>query len=146
MHERLGMGGADLSIFQGGSEKHMRPSTCLLPGTLAGLKEAGANDSFYWIPFMANFPGVNGVLGDTDGHVYTIQATIASTHTSPEQGIKKVWEQFRPAIRTSHTWHFVVITDGKQAADAYVESKKLCNFTLGEARAHVQVWACVLSL
>jgi hypothetical protein len=90
MHERLGMGGADLSIFQGGSEKHMRPSTCLLPGTLAGLKEAGANDSFYWIPSVANFPGIDSVLGDTDSHIYTIQATIASTHASPEQGMKGV--------------------------------------------------------
>ncbi len=152
MHERLCMGGADLSIFQGPTEgpteKHMRPSTRFLPGTLAGLKSAGDNDSFYWIPSVANFPGVDSVLGDTDGHVYTIQATIANTHTSPEPGIKKVWEQFRPEVRTSRIWHFVVITDSKQVADAYVEefSRKLRNFTLGEARAHVQVWACVLSL
>jgi hypothetical protein len=148
MHRRLGIGGADLSIFRGPTEEHMRPSTRLLPGTLAGLKEAGSNDSFYWIPFMANFPGVDGVLGDTDGHVYTIQATIANTHTSPQQGIQKVWEQFRPEIRTSRTWHFVAITNSEQAADAYVEvfSRELREFTLGQgqARAHVQVWACAL--
>jgi hypothetical protein len=124
----------------------MRPSTRLLPGTLAGLKEVNPKDSFYWIPSVANFPGVDSVLGDTDGHVYTIQATIANTHTSPEPGIKKVWEQFRPEVRTSRAWHFVIITNSKQAADAYVEefSKKLHHFTLGEARAPVQVWACVL--
>jgi hypothetical protein len=144
MHNRLGLGGADLSIFQGPTEEHMRPSTRLLLGTLAGLKKAGVNDSFYWIPHVANFPGIDGVLGDTDGHVYTIQATIADTHTSPEQGIQKVWEQFHPEVRTHRTWHFVVVTNNKQDADAYVKefSKKL---TLGKARAHVQVWGCVLS-
>ena len=125
----------------------MRPSTRLLPGTLAGLTEANPKDSFYWIPSAGKFPGVDGVLGDTDGHVYTIQATIANTYTSPELGIKKVWEQFRPEVRTSRTWHFVAIADTKQAADAYADkfSKELCHFTLGQARAHVQVWACVLS-
>jgi hypothetical protein len=143
-HERLGMGGADLSIFHGLTESHMRPSTRLLPGTLAGLKEAGANDSFYWMPSVVNFPGVDGVLGDTDGHVYTIQATIASQHSSPKQGIKKVWDQFRSEIRTSRTWHFVVITDSKQTADEYLKtfSEDLRNFTLGGV--HVQVWACAL--
>jgi hypothetical protein len=147
IHQRLGTGGADLSIFQGSTEVHMRSSTRLLPGTLAGLKEANPKDSFYWIPSVVNFPGVDGVLGDTDGHVYIIQAIIANTHTSPELGIKKVWEQFRPEVRTSRTWHFVVIADTKQAADSYADkfSKELCYFTLGQARAHVQVWACVLT-
>jgi hypothetical protein len=77
MHERLGMGGKALSIFQGNNMKDMQPSTHLLPGALAGLKEAGSSDSFYWIPSVANFPGVDGILGDTDGHVYAIQAMIA---------------------------------------------------------------------
>jgi hypothetical protein len=146
MHERLGMGGADLSIFQGPTEKHVRPSTRLLPGALAGLKEADRDDSFYWIPSVSDLPGVDGVLGDTDGHVYTIQAIIAGKHTSPEQGIERVWENFKPAIRTSRTWNFVIVTDSEEAADAYVEvfSKELRQFTLGPACARVQVWACAL--
>jgi hypothetical protein len=97
---------------------------------------------------VGNFPGINSVLGDTDGDVYTIQATIAHDHVSPVDGITKVWGQFRPEIRTSHTWHFVVVTNSQLAADAYLKqfSKTLCDFTLGRARAPVQVWACVLSL
>jgi hypothetical protein len=146
MHEHLGLGGTDLRILQGNSEKHMQPSTRLLPGTLASLKEVGANDSFYWIPSVANFPGIDGVLGDTDGNVYTVQATIASTHVSPEEGIKKVWQQFDPAIRTRRTWHFVIITDSILLAEEYRNkfSKKLDEFTLGSARAQVQVWVCAL--
>jgi hypothetical protein len=60
--------------------------------------------------------------------IYPTQTTIASIHTSPEQGIEKVWEQFRLEVRTSRTWHFVAITDKKQAADAYVKefSKASC--------------------
>jgi hypothetical protein len=147
MHNRLVMGTEGLSIFQDGKERLMRPSNNLLTGTLAGLKEAEPNSSFYWIPTATNFPGVDSVLGDTDGHVYTIQATIGDDHVSPDDGIKKVWAYFDPAIRTSRIWHYVVIADSKKAANAYLKhfSEELCNFTLGKARAPVQVWACVLS-
>jgi hypothetical protein len=147
VHERLCMGGADLSIFRGPTEKHMRPSTRLLPGTLAGLEEAGTNDSFYWIPSVANLPGVDGVLGDTDGHVYAIQAAIGHDHKNPIDGITRVWQHFLPEVRAGRIWHYVVVTNTKQAADDYVDefSKELRDFTLGDARARVQVWACVLS-
>ena len=70
----------------------LSPGTCGRPplvssGNLAGLKEAGPSNSFYWIPSVANFPVIDSVLGDTDGNVYTLQATIASTHPSPEEGV-----------------------------------------------------------
>jgi len=126
----------------------MRPSSRLLPGTLAGLKEAGVDDSFYWIPSAANFPGVDGVLGDKEGQVYTIQATIADDHKSPIEGIKKVWRHFLQEVRTGRTWHYVVVTKTNQDAQRYVKkfSEELSGFTLGEAHApvSVQVWACVL--
>jgi hypothetical protein len=98
MHKRLVIGKADLSIFRGPQEKSMRPSTGLLRCILASLKDVDVNESFYWMPSVANFLGIDGVLGDTEGHVYAVQATIASTHTSPEKGIKKVWNQFRPEV------------------------------------------------
>jgi hypothetical protein len=141
MHDRLGMGAAHLSIFRGSTKKNMRSSNRLLPGTLNGLKKAGVADSFYWIPSAVNFPGVDSVLGDTDGHVYTIQATIADKHTSPVQGIEMVWKNFKPAIRTSRTWHFVIVTDSEEAAGEYVKkfSKELRGF-----KPPVQVWACAL--
>ena len=157
MHDSLAMGGAGLSIFQGvlpltappplPITRHMRPSTArLLPGNLAGLKEAGPSNSFYWIPTVANFPGVDGVLGDIDGNVYTVQAAVAQDHNSPIDGIKKVWRLFLPEARAKRIWHYVVVTDSKRTADEYVTefSEKLCDFTLGKARARVQVWACVL--
>jgi hypothetical protein len=157
MHESLAMGGAGLSIFQGvlpltappplPITRHMRPSTArLLPGNLAGLKEAGPSNSFYWIPTVANFPGVDGVLGDTDGNVYTVQATIAEDHNSPIDGIKKVWRHFPQEVRAQRIWHYVVVTASERDADEYFTkfSNELRDFTLGRARAHVQVWACVL--
>ena len=58
MHEYLSMGRTDLVIFQDPKEGRMQPSTRLLPGTLAGLKEAGANDSF----ICGNLPGVDRLL------------------------------------------------------------------------------------
>ena len=51
------------------------------------------NNSFYWIPSAGNFPGINSVLGDEEGNVFTIQATITDDHKSPKDGIKKVWGQ-----------------------------------------------------
>jgi hypothetical protein len=146
VHKRLSTEGAALTITRGPTEQHIQPSTHIIPGALASLKDVGSNDSFYWIPSMANFPGIDSILGDIDGNVYTIQATIADTHTSPVQGIKRVWEQFRPEIRTSRTWHFVIITNSQNAADKYVEvfSKQLRELTLGRGHTPVQVWACAL--
>jgi hypothetical protein len=146
LHRRLALGGADLTIFQGPTEwRNLRASTRLLPGSLDGLKYAGLNDSFYWIPSVTNFPGVDCVLGDTGGHVYAIQATISGTHTSPEQGIEKVWKQFSQEVRASRTWHFVVVTNRQTTAEEYVKhfQKKLLRFRLGQAP--VQVWACAYS-
>jgi hypothetical protein len=144
MHERLLLGGEALSIFQGTLTKPIQSATRFLPGTLASLKLPGPKDPFYWIPSVVNFPGIDSVLGDADGHVYTIQATIANQHKGPKQGIQKVWDQFRPDVRRSRTWHFVVVTNSTAAAEEYVERfrKELRVFKLGQAT--VQVWACVL--
>jgi hypothetical protein len=146
MHERLVVGGGALIIFQGTTESVMQPSRRLLPGTLAGLKQAGAHDSFYWMPSAANFNGVDSVLGDENGNVYTIQATIASAHTGPQEGIRKVWDHFNSAGRAGRTWHYVIVTNNQQDANKYEEewSQHLQNFTLGAAHNRVQVWGCVL--
>ena len=94
---------------------------------------------------MANFPGINSVLGNGD-HIYTIQATIAEKHRSPAEGIQKVWVQLLPEIRRSFTWHFVVIADRRSTAETYVEkfTEEMDSFTLGTSRESVQVWAGVL--
>jgi hypothetical protein len=102
MHERL-LGAANLTIFHEAIEKTMRPSTSLLTGTKNGLKEVDVADFFYWIPSVVNF-------GDTEGHVYTIQAMISRDHKSHIEGIKKVWRAIPSEIRTRRIWHYVVVT------------------------------------
>jgi hypothetical protein len=144
MHKRLGLGGGALSIFQSTITRTMQPSTHLLPGTLDDLKQAGINNSFYWIPYSANFPGVDGVLGDTEGHVYAIQATIAREHKSPVEGIKKVWKHMLPQVRTGRTWHYVVVTDTKGKATDYVEELS-SGLRLTGVPVDVDVWGCVLT-
>jgi hypothetical protein len=142
-HDRLGLDRAVLKIFRDTSEKTIQPSSRLLSGTLTGLEKAGVSDSFYWIPSVVNIPGVDGVLGNTDGHVYTIQATLSNEPNSPIEGIKKVWAQFTPEVQTGRTWHHVVVTNTNSGAVANVEKllEPLSNLTL----PFVQVWGCVLS-
>jgi len=144
MHKRLSTGGADLLIFQGSTQKSIRPSTLLLPGTLAGLGQADISKSFYWMPSVSNFPGIDSVLGNKDGQIYTLQATIARNHKSPIDGIVKVWEQFPSAVQRQCTWHFVAVTNTEQAAKSYMKkySQRLASFELGGRP--VQVWSCVL--
>jgi len=147
MHRRLGMGGVALRIFRGAVEKVIQPSTHLLPGTLAGLKKADISNSFYWIPSVANFPGVDSILGDTDGQVYIIQATISYDHKIPIVRIRKVWQQFSREVRTQRTWHYVVVTETRQAAESYAEefSEIFLSLELDHTlRTSVQLWWCAL--
>lgn len=145
MHSHLGNGGVALEIFDATHRSTMQPSTYLLPGTLDGLKKAAASISFYWMPSAANLVGIDGVLGTPDGQVYLIQAAIASEHTNPEKGIRKVWSNINPKIRTG-IWNFVLVTDNELDALEYVRLylEGLHNLTLGEDHVHVQVWGCVL--
>ncbi|KAH9930687.1 uncharacterized protein B0H18DRAFT_1093567 [Fomitopsis serialis] len=148
MHARLSRGAPALRIFRDQDEKEMLPSSHLLPGTAAGIKTIGVRDSFYWFPCVSNFPGIDGVLGDTDGNIYTVQATIAEEHPTPVEGLQEVWRRLKVAVRTSRTWHFVLVADRRTVADTYVErfSEKLDGLTLGPAgaRVPVHVWGCVL--
>jgi len=91
---------------------------------------------------MANFPGVDGVLGDTDGHVYTIQATIAEDHDDPTDGIRKVWAQMNKEVRETRTWHSVVVVDDKQTARGYMNDSD--DIALVRNRK-VYNWVCDLS-
>ena len=145
MHERLSRDGAALGIFQGSVAHTMQSSTNLLPGTLNGLGQAGVDDSFYWLPSVANFPGVDSVLGTPDGRLYMIQATIADEHTNPEQGIGKVWASVSKEVRMGRTWHFVVVAATKDVTEKYVReySGKL---GLGEKPVvvDVDVWGALL--
>lgn len=124
----------------------MQPAATIIPGTLGSLNQAGIFDEFYWIPSASNFEGIDGVLGTADGNVYTLQATIASTHKSPKEGIQKVWDSFSAAVRTARTWHFVIVTNTNLAAEKYVERylRMLNEFKLNNKNVTVEIWGCVL--
>ena len=133
-----------LRIFQDSTEGILRPSTRLLPGTLAGLQSAGVSGAFYWVPSVANLPGIDGVLGDGDGNLFTIQVTIAEDHSSPEKGIKRLWSELPSEVRNGHIWHFVVVTETKMEANKYIKkfSQELRHFKPGHAQNIIQVWGC----
>ena len=147
VHKRLSRGNLPLAISPvpiqaTGTSSEMLPSSRLLQGTLQGLGEAKKDDSFYWIPSVVNFPGVDSVLGQSDGKLFVIQATIAGHHKSPEEGMKKVWTALNKDTRKGREWHCVIVTDTIRAAESFVNefSKDLIGFT-----ANVQVWGCVRS-
>jgi len=145
MHERLCRGGVALPIFGDNHQTSiMQPSTSILPGTIGGLKQAGAGESFYWMPSASNFVGVDSVLGTLDKRIYSIQATIADCHKDPMKGIEKVWAACTPRVRAECSWHYVVVTKTTQDAQKYVEtfSEKLRDFKLGQRP--VMVWGCVI--
>ena len=124
----------------------MRPSATLVPGTLARLKNINALDSFYWMPSVINLPGVDGVLGDAQGNLFTVQATIANDHKSPADGIRKIWTGLATNVRRARTWHFVIVGKAPASVDMLVKkfSQDLQDFTLGgPPRVGVQVWGYV---
>ena len=145
VHSNLSGGHPALEIFQDSTEGILLPSTRFLPGTLAGLRSAGVDGSFYWVPSVANFPGIDGVLGDEDGNLFIIQGTIAGDHKSPEKGIKKIWSELTPEVRNGCTWNFVVIAETRMEADRYVKkfSQELGDLKQGHAQNTVEVWGFV---
>ena len=125
-----------------GMQSEMRPSPQLLCGPLDSLTRCGAYASFYWLPSVANFVGIDGVLADS-ANVYAVQATIADEHGSPVKGLQKVWENFDREVRDKRVWHVVFVTDSETLASrlAVRYAKKL---TLGKHKKEVNVWGCVL--
>jgi hypothetical protein len=148
VHIHLGVDGGALKIFHDSIHAILQPATNtrVLHGAVDSLKQVGVSDAFYWIPSVVNFPGVDSVLGTSDGRVFTVQTTIAARHDDPIEGIKKVWDPFEIGVREERTWHFVVVTDTEQLATSLVKelSGKIVGFTLeqGRGRSPVQVWGC----
>ncbi|KAK7025327.1 hypothetical protein VNI00_016109 [Paramarasmius palmivorus] len=150
MHTRMSSGGSALVIkSHGGKDQmQMQPSTCpLLTGTAAGIRTAAVNGSFYWMPSVSNFPGIDGVLGDTACNLYALQATIATEHDDPRAGIQAIWDQLTPEKRKGRTWHFVVVGNDPAMVDIHVKrfSDELATFTLGRSpKVRIKVWGCLL--
>jgi hypothetical protein len=124
----------------------MQPSTNLLFGTAGSLKGAVLYTSFYWMPSVINFPGVDGVLGDIDGNIYVVQATIAGEHGSPVEGLKSIWGTVSQRLRDLGIWRFVVVANVKSTADRHAArfSDELKDVTFGRQKIHMEAWGCVL--
>ncbi|KAJ7229167.1 hypothetical protein GGX14DRAFT_617124 [Mycena pura] len=150
MHEHLYSGVKAIAIDKcdgrtRASKMDMTPATELITGTLNGLALAGPLDSFYWLPTAGNFPGIDGVLGDSKGNLFAVQATIASEYTSPEDGLRKVWEIIDKPVGESCSWHFVVVADTTATAKKLGPeiAKSLETLRLGRKKK-VEVWCCSL--
>ena len=141
MHKYLSCWSPPLTITQtSGPASEMQPSSRLLRGTLDRLGEVKLNDAFYWIPSVINIPGVDSVLGQSDGKLFIIQATIADDHKSPKEGMNKVWQALGNDTRRRREWHLVIVTDTTGTAESLVNkvSRDLIGFEVD-----VQVWGCV---
>ncbi|KAJ7211278.1 hypothetical protein GGX14DRAFT_624098 [Mycena pura] len=153
MHRLLCGGGAAIIInkFSGfgeifGQKMVMTPATELLPGTLNALASASSSDAFYWLPYVTNFPGIDGVLGDRDGNVFAVQSTFNAEHVGPEEGLVKAWTHMARDVRETRSWHFVAVANTAATARnlGRIMTKQLETFTLGKTKVHV--WSCSLSL
>ncbi|KAJ7216600.1 hypothetical protein GGX14DRAFT_550392 [Mycena pura] len=151
MHEHLCSGVKAITIDKCGGRGRTRtmdmtPAKELVTGTVNGLASAGASNSFYWLPTASNFPGIDGVLVDRKGNLFAVQATIASEHTSPEEGLRKVWEIIDKPVGESRSWHFVVVADTTATAKKLGPemAKSLETFRLGTRKKTVDVWCCSL--
>ncbi|KAJ7222393.1 hypothetical protein GGX14DRAFT_663556, partial [Mycena pura] len=153
MHFRLCGGGAAIIIDKydnlgetTGETMNMTPATKLLAGTLNSLGSARSSDAYYWLPSVANFPGIDGVLGDNDGHVFAVQSTYNPNHTSADEGLKKAWQYMDRDVRKFCSWHLVAVSDTPATAKKLgrTMAKHLELFTLGTDKTKVDVWSCSL--
>ena len=138
-------GGVAIAAFRDKEEIQLQPALELLPGTIGSLKLPEISSFFYWMPSVTNFPGVDGVLFNPH-HIFTLQASIADSHSSPAQGIKEVWKNILPALRENCSWHIVVVTKTDVTAKRLCKQflKQLDGFHLGTKKKVVNVWACVI--
>ncbi|THH19354.1 hypothetical protein EUX98_g8795 [Antrodiella citrinella] len=138
------VGPADITVLATDIERTIQPSQTLLRGTVKVLRDVVDLRSFYWVPSAANFPGVDGVLADRDTEsIYAIQTTTAEDHTSPADGLKKVWENFDTNVQTRCAWHLVVVADTKKLASKHEANFAREGITLGQSKIPVLVWSCV---
>lgn len=147
MHAHMCSGENPLRICSSSREADIQPSSVLLPGTGASLRCQKPSDasSFYWIPSVMNFPGIDGVLG-VGKNIFTLQASIAEDYRSPIEGIRRTWAAFSPDVQTNCTWHVVVVADTQNTANNLRNqiSNDLKDLRLGCAKVVVQVCGCAL--
>lgn len=151
VHRRLcSVTRGSLPIFRDVQTQSMSPSSNVLSGTDSGLKHLAdvLDSSFYWMPLVIDFPGIDGVLGDTDHNIYAVQATVADKHKSPVEGLQKIWNKLEPDTRTRRSWHFVLVADHRAAVEKLMKDywSDLEHFEVGHPKVKVplSVWGCVV--
>ncbi|KAI0750632.1 hypothetical protein C8Q80DRAFT_521611 [Daedaleopsis nitida] len=155
MHRRLSVytkaALAPPTFFQDGTEMQVQPSSRLLSGVLSSLQTVTASDDFYWFPAWdcADFPGVDGVLGDRDGNLFALQVAAeddGESYRSPVQGLAKLWKELREDVRAGRKWHVVFFSDERDTAAALVQQYTgLVNDELEYGGRVHGVWGCALA-
>ena len=133
-------------VFNSENRKICIYSANIRIGTLASLQTAGSgNQPFYWLPFVANFEGIDGALVNGN-NIFALQSTIAATHDGPHEGLRKIWNTIGAEVAQKFKWNFVIVTDDEWLAVKYASDlgTELNGFTLGRKRLKVSVWVCVL--
>ena len=72
---------------------------------------------FGLIPYSQSFPSLDAIVC-TEDHIITIQATVASTHSTKEQGFLMVKNNLPVRFRRNREWCHLFITDLADTADA----------------------------
>ncbi|THH27434.1 hypothetical protein EUX98_g6766 [Antrodiella citrinella] len=136
------VGPAKIKVDPGNTARTIQPSQKLLSGTVGALAHAADHPSFYWVPSVANFPGIDSVLADQN-NIYAIQATISDEYSSPGDGLKKVWQSFKEDVRTRRAWHLVVVSNSVGTTTKHEANFAREGITLGRSKVPVHVWGCV---
>ncbi|KAE9402129.1 hypothetical protein BT96DRAFT_991474 [Gymnopus androsaceus JB14] len=144
MHEQMCSSRACIDLIPADDSEpplSITPSTNLVPGTLAGLNQL--TDTFFcWIPLVTNFPGIDGVLGNIEGNMFTVQCMIALEHSAPNEGISKTWWSVPSAIQKGRSWHHVVVLDNQSTAEQLMSMavKQLQGPPVNKVK--MKIWCC----
>lgn len=148
MHHSLCASATPLTFFKAdGTEMQVQPTSCLLHGVSSALQDVTTSNDFYWAPFQAPFPGVDGLLGDSNGNLFAVQAAIATDYKSPLRGLAQLWEQLRAPVRRGRKWHVVFFAPDRAAATRLISMKThagLAGEQLEYGGTVAGVWGCVL--
>ncbi|KAJ7743168.1 hypothetical protein B0H16DRAFT_1423152 [Mycena metata] len=146
VHRLMIKEGKTLALQHLAQQMNMPTTSNLLYGTIAALGRTHFKIPFYWMPSAANFPGIDSVLGDTQGNIFILQATIAQEHRDPKDGIRKIWAAM-PDFRRRCTLHFVLVCEDESQADELLRLliQDMQNFTVGNQKLAVNLWTCVFT-
>ncbi|KAF9012152.1 hypothetical protein BDZ89DRAFT_912053, partial [Hymenopellis radicata] len=141
MHRHMCTGGNVAHLYGIGKQGQidLMSSNRVLSGTESSLKCAPAVESFYWMPSVVDFPGIDGILGDVNGDVFALQATTAADHVNPHDGLKRAWTAM--STRAHCRWNYVLVCSSQEDVEALLDVfvPHLRDLKLGD-QCPVKVW------